>query len=157
MQIIMPTLFFIGTTNILGIQMLVPLEREKAVLYSEIAGAIVDMILNAILIPFYSTAGAAIGTLMAEVVVFVVQYFSIRTEANYVFKNIRFKNIIMGSMLGMISSFWVRRLGFDSFITLLISACLFFGVYGGFLFVTKESLVIEIFNQVIEKIKKVRR
>lgn len=47
MQIIMPTLLLIGLTNIMGIQMLVPLGREKAVLYSEIAGVIVDVILNA--------------------------------------------------------------------------------------------------------------
>ena len=33
MQIIMPTLLFIGMTNIMGIQMLVPLGREKMVLY----------------------------------------------------------------------------------------------------------------------------
>ena len=52
MQIIMPTLLFIGLTNIMGIQMLVPLGKEKYVLYSEIAGAIVDLVLNAILIPF---------------------------------------------------------------------------------------------------------
>ena len=36
MQIIMPTLLLIGLTNIMGIQMLVPLGREKVVLLSEI-------------------------------------------------------------------------------------------------------------------------
>ena len=71
MQIIMPTLLFIGLTNIMGIQMLVPLGKEKYVLYSEIAGAIVDLVLNAILIPFMGAAGAAIGTLAAEAVVWI--------------------------------------------------------------------------------------
>ena len=51
MQIIMPTIIFIGLTNIMGIQMLVPMGLEKVVLYSEIAGAIVDLILNTLLIP----------------------------------------------------------------------------------------------------------
>lgn len=51
MQILMPTLLMIGITNILGIQMLVPLGKEKVVLYSEIAGAIIDLLLNAVLIP----------------------------------------------------------------------------------------------------------
>ena len=49
--VIMPTLLLIGLTNIMGIQMLVPLGREKTVLYSEIAGVIVDVILNVLLIP----------------------------------------------------------------------------------------------------------
>ena len=51
MQIIMPTLLFIGLTNILGIQILIPLGKERYVLYSTIIGALVDLILNAILIP----------------------------------------------------------------------------------------------------------
>ena len=36
MQIIMPTLLLIGLTNIMGIQMLVPLGREKTVLYRKL-------------------------------------------------------------------------------------------------------------------------
>ena len=60
------THLLIGLTNIMGIQMLVPLGREKTVLYSEIVGVIVDVILNALLIPRFASAGAAIGTLAAE-------------------------------------------------------------------------------------------
>ena len=48
MQVIMPTLLLIGITNILGIQILVPTGREKIVLYSEIVGAVVDVIINAL-------------------------------------------------------------------------------------------------------------
>ena len=39
MQIIMPTVLFIGITNVLGIQILVPLGKEKLVFYSEIGRA----------------------------------------------------------------------------------------------------------------------
>ena len=67
MQIIMPTLLFIGITNILGIQILVPLGKEKIVLYSEIAGAVTDLILNTLLIPPYAYAGAALVTLASQI------------------------------------------------------------------------------------------
>ena len=43
MQWIMPTLLFIGLSNVLGIQILVPLGRERVVLWSIIAGAVVDV------------------------------------------------------------------------------------------------------------------
>lgn len=56
MQIIMPTLFFIGLTNIMGMQILVPLGKENIVLYSEIVGAVVDLAINYILIPKYASA-----------------------------------------------------------------------------------------------------
>ena len=76
MQLIMPTLLFIGLTNLMGIQILVPMGKERKVLASTIVGAVIDFGLNMILIPRYSSAGAAIGTMVAEIAVFVYQYFS---------------------------------------------------------------------------------
>lgn len=69
MKIIMPTVLLIGLSNITGIQILVPLGKEKIVLYSEIVGAITDCVINAMLIPRFKASGAAIGTLVAEVAV----------------------------------------------------------------------------------------
>ena len=80
MQLIMPTLVFIGLTNIMGIQILVPTGREKQVLYSEIVGAGVNIVANSMLIPQMGAAGAAIGTVMAEIAVFVVQMVALRGE-----------------------------------------------------------------------------
>ena len=74
----MPTLTLIGISNVTGIQMMVPLGREKQVLYSEIAGAIVDLVLNTIFIPIYGAAGAALGTLVSEAVVLGWQCVAIR-------------------------------------------------------------------------------
>lgn len=77
MKIIMPTIVLIGITNITGLQVMVPLGREKYVLYSEIAGAVVNLIVNALLIPPLGAAGAAIGTVAAETAVLIVQVFLI--------------------------------------------------------------------------------
>lgn len=73
MQIIMPTLILIGFSNICGIQILVPLGLEKHVLYSEIAGAVTDIVMNLWLIPVMGAKGAAVGTLIAEAVVLLYQ------------------------------------------------------------------------------------
>lgn len=78
MKIIMPSIIFIGITNITGIQMMIPLGREKQVLYSEIVGAVINLIVNALLIPKLGASGAAIGTVAAEFAVFIVQIISIR-------------------------------------------------------------------------------
>lgn len=149
MQIIMPTLLFIGITNILGIQILVPLKKEKVVLYSEIAGAVVDVIINVILIPKYVSAGAAIGTLVAEFVVLLVQYYALRSEVTSVFKRISYWKIGLALIFASVASLWVKGLDIGTFFTLVISAVLFFAVYGLFLWVSKESLIVEMFNQVI--------
>lgn len=161
MQIIMPTLLLIGITNILGIQMLVPMGKENVVLYSEIAGAVVDIILNVILIPQYRSAGAAMGTLAAEFVVFIVQFYGIKKEVADAFESIRYGKLVAALMLACAASVWVKFLDLGSFLTLVISACLFFGVYGLFLLLTQEPLVVEIFNQVVgtltKRIKRVKK
>lgn len=154
MQIIMPTLLLIGITNILGIQILVPLDREKIVLYSEIAGAVVDLILNAILIPRFALAGAALGTLAAEAAVLVVQYVALKKDMSKIFKTIHYWKILLGIGLGVVASIWVINLKLGDFITLAVSALLFFGVYGIFLLATKEPLVVELIEQVVVKTAK---
>lgn len=154
MQIIMPTLLFIGLTNILGIQILVPLGREKTVLYSEIAGAIVNLAVNALLIPRLTSAGAAIGTVAAELTVLAVQYFALRDQVSEIFKSVSYWKIVLGLLAGAVSSYWLTDLQFGNFITLVVTASLFFGFYGGILLVTKERLTVDILNQVIAGIKK---
>ncbi len=152
MQIIMPTLLFIGLSNILGIQILVPLGKEKVVLYSEIAGAVTDIIINALLIPKFTSAGAAIGTLVAEFVVLIVQYYALRKDIAGIFKSIHYIKILLALLLSSIISLWIKSFELGNLLTLFISAILFFGVYGLFLLMAKEDLVVEVFNQVIGKI-----
>ncbi len=154
MQIIMPTLFFIGLTNIMGMQILVPLGKENIVLYSEIVGAIVDLAINYILIPKYASAGAAIGTLVAEIAVWIVQYTYLRKQIKDAYKNVRYGVLILALFLGSIASLWVKKVFSGSFIVLLISAILFFGAYFVVLTIAKEPLIYQIEEGLLTKLKK---
>lgn len=154
MQILMPTLIFIGLTNIMGIQMLIPLGREKVVLYSEIAGAIVDLVINTILIPIMASSGAAIGTLVAEMVVWIVQYIALKEDVKEAYVKIRYLPIVIGLAISASFSMPIKLLGLSSFFTLLLSAIVFFGIYLVVLTVAKEKLVNEIEFQILEKILK---
>lgn len=154
MQVIMPTLLLIGITNILGIQLLVPLGREKTVLYSEIAGAVVDVIINALLIPQMASTGAAIGTLIAEMVVLLVQYYALRNEVRKFFLSVPYTAILGALALGTICSLWVKSLELGIFITLIISAFLFFAFYVVFLLLVREPFAMDIMNAALKKIKK---
>ena len=152
MQIIMPTLLFIGITNILGIQILVPLGREKEVLYSEIIGAIVDIIANAILIPQYASTGAAIGTLLAEFSVLLFQCLMLKNKVRNLFKGINYLNVLVASMLGMILSLGIRAFDISNLGKLVISSLIYFGTYGLFLLLRRDRIVVEIWNTIIKKI-----
>ncbi len=154
MQIIMPTLLFIGITNILGIQILVPLDRERVVLYSEITGAVVNVIINSLLIPHMASAGAAIGTVAAEFAVLVVQYYALKEDISGTLKAIAYWKIILGILLGSAMSIWSIKLGLGNFFTLVISAFIFFAAYGLTLIITKETFTIEILQQTWDQIRK---
>lgn len=159
MQIIMPTLLFIGLTNIMGIQMLVPLEKEKYVLYSEIAGALIDLVLNALLIPHYGAAGAAVGTLVAEVVVWIVQFKYLKNDIIPIFKTIRYPLILLAAVISAAVAGLTKILDWHPFFILVVSAILYFGIYFLVLIIGKESLILELkdrfFGKVIEKWKKI--
>jgi O-antigen/teichoic acid export membrane protein len=152
MQWIQPTIVFIGLTNILGLQILVPLGKEKYVLYSEIAGAVTDFVINMILIPRLASTGASIGTLAAEFVVFVVQYYVLRNEVAPIFKKLPYGKVMIALVLSTAASLWVKHFVFHTFIALVTSAILFMGVYVVILVIMKESLMIEIVQTVKNKL-----
>lgn len=152
MQILMPTTIFIGLTNILGIQILVPLGKERAVLHSEILGAIVDLILNFILIPKYAASGAATGTLIAELAVLVYQMVVLWKVVRPMLRNISYLKIFVATLLALVATFWVPALGLRTFFTLAISALLFFSVYLGYLVIRKEPIALDALHFVGEKL-----
>lgn len=153
MQILMPTLFFIGLTNIMGIQVMVPLGKEKWVLYSVTLGAVVDMVVNAVLIPGMASSGAAIGTLMAEVVVLAYQYSKLKGILYGILENVRWQILFFAISVASVAAIWVKRLTLGLLSTLLLSAVIYFGIYGVILVVTGEPLTKEIWRQVLTKFR----
>lgn len=152
MQIIMPTLLFIGLTNIMGIQMLVPLGKEKYVLYSEIAGALIDLVLNALLIPRYGAAGAAVGTLVAEVVVWIVQFKYLKNDIIPIFKTIRYPLILLAAVISAAVAGLTKILDWHPFFILVVSAILYFGIYFLVLIIGKEELILELKDKFLGRI-----
>lgn len=154
MQVIMPTLLLIGMTNIMGIQMLIPLGKEKYVLYSEIAGAVADLALNTLLIPAMASVGAAIGTLVAEVLVWIVQYFVLRDGYKEIYADMRYGLFLAAVFLSMVAGYSIKLLNFTTFPTLVLGAIAFFGIYGIVLLSARETLVLEIKDFLFTVMKK---
>ena len=70
----------IGMSNIIGIQLLVPTQRQRLLTISVCAGALCNFALNLFLIPGYLSIGAAIASVVAECVVTGVQLFCVRKD-----------------------------------------------------------------------------
>jgi O-antigen/teichoic acid export membrane protein len=65
-QIASPIIFFIGLSNVLGMQILYPLGKINTVIKCTLIGAVVNVLLNIGLIPLISQNGTAVATFGAE-------------------------------------------------------------------------------------------
>lgn len=153
MQVIMPTLLFIGMSNVTGIQILLPLGKERVVLYSEIVGAIVDTIINILLIPKMGATGAAIGTVIAEFAVLVVQLYALRNEVLDFFLHYNYLRLITAIVLSSAACWWVKWMNFGTFVSLLISSICFFSVYLIVLLLFKDPMMEYIVQSVLRRKK----
>ena len=152
MQIIMPTVIFIGLTNAIGIQILVPLGKEKYVFISEVIGAIINLVINASLIPQYGAAGAAFGTLIAEFAVLVVQLLSIKNSRLYLFRKQEFWKTVISTVILSIICILFQNVFDNLLLTLVVTASIFFGGYYLMMLLLRDSLVLEITKDILKKI-----
>lgn len=75
-----PIIIFIGMSTIMGTQYLLSLGRQKEFTVSVVAGAVINFLLNIILINLLLSVGAAIGTLIAEFSVMSIQFYFLRKD-----------------------------------------------------------------------------
>lgn len=151
MQILSPTILFIGLSNISAMQILMPFNKEKYILYSAILGALVDLTLNSIFIPKYGAAGAAIGTVVAELLVVFFQYGLLKDYFFKMISNIQGIKIIM-ALLGacFVSLFAIQAID-GTFLRLLVAGTSFFGIYGIILLILREKFLTSMIKSLLGK------
>ncbi len=76
--VIAPNILFIGVSNVLGKQYLLPTQQQRAYTISILCGSGTNVVFNFLLIPFLGSIGAAFGTVIAEFSVMAVQIYFVR-------------------------------------------------------------------------------
>lgn len=155
MKIIMPILLLTGLSNLISLQILVPNEHEKYVFISQVAGIAVDFVLNLILIPRFKSTGAAVATVMAEFIVLLFEIYFVKkkTQINILIVN-NISKIILISVISGVAIYFVNKgtIYLGVFVSLIISAILFFAIYFGLIFLLGDELVKEIFMNIKKKL-----
>lgn len=106
-------ILMISWSNVFGTQLLIPLNKTKEFTLSVTAGAIINLILNIIILKYMGSVGACITTVLAEITVTVTQMYILRDFLNikqmiksimiffpsaiFMFIIIRFVGITMGA------------------------------------------------------------
>jgi O-antigen/teichoic acid export membrane protein len=153
MQILMPTIVFIGFSNITGMQILVPYGKESCLLVSVIAGAVLDFSLNLVLIPRWGATGTAVSTLSAELLVLAIQLYILRFKLKGIWKKLSIRQMLIGMIFAVGASLWIRHVAsLRPIFILMVSACVFFGIYYICLLIQKEPFMMDMVNPVLQKV-----
>jgi hypothetical protein len=86
--------------------------------------------------------------------VLIWQCVAIKDIPSDIFKSTPYHKIALATVCGSLAAVWVKDMGVGVFLTLVISAILFFGVYGIVVTVAKDPLVRDLEGQLLDKIKK---
>lgn len=151
-QVIAPIILMVGISNVMGIQVLFPKGKINTVIHCCLIGAIVDLLLNVVLIPFFSYNGTAIAYLGAEVATTVSMYIIAKKDMPIRFFRKCHINYLFGSILMSVVVLAIPLLGEFSSITIL-SLQVIIGSFMYFLYLLaiKDAFVMQVLSKFSKK------
>lgn len=151
MQIMNPIIVAISLSGLIGIQIFMPLGKEKITLASVILGAVINFSFNMILIPIYGAFGAGIATVCAECSVTIFQL----AFAHKLFKLKRiFPHIIQcifACVVMAICVFFLIKIKINMILQLTLAVCIGIIVYGLLLFILRNKFLFSLLKEKVTK------
>lgn len=145
------TLLSIGFANVIRTQWVLPQKRDHIFIKSVLAGAAVNVALNALLIPQWGAVGAVMATVAAEFTVPLVQFIILRRELPYL-RFLRYAAVY--SVIGAVMALSVRLVAVnvpDGWLWLMLQVAVGAAVYGGLCLlywrVTKNRRVLSVLRR----------
>ena len=147
-----------GFANVLRTQYLIPSKLDRAYTISVCVGAVVNLICNLVFISYFRAAGAAIGTIFAELSVCVVQSFYCTKELDVIkYLKASFVYALPGAIMFAVV-YLLGKIMRTAFLTLIIQVFVGIAVYSIlmilYVYVSKDELYCRYLNLIIKKIKK---
>ena len=164
MVVLMPILVTTCISNITGLQILIPLGKEKKYMIAVMIGALVDLILNFILMKPFGAVGAAIATLIAECLQLAIQFIYTKKYLKKLFHfevtikaviatAISALTILIVSKFGVFKVFSFNTVEKQSFVELIILGAIFVICYITSMFIMKCSIMKDELNRVKKMLK----
>ena len=169
--VLSPTVLMIAVADVIRAQYIIPHKRDRIFVISVVVGAAVNLVCNAVCIPWFETLhetlgmsaaasaslGALPGTLAAELSVIVVQYFYLRRELPY---KTYFRTCVIFPIAGLIMFFAARGvkllctdvLSITSPILLLaaeiaVGGAVYLGITGGWYYLFRRETLKKLFRK----------
>ena len=143
----------IGLNNVTGVQYLIQAGKQNIFTLSVTVGAVINVILNLVLIKLFGTIGAVYSSIISEFVILAIQLF-------YTKEVITIKDIIYSSIKYLISGIvmfivviLLGKILTPGLISLCIKIIIGALIYCSSLLVMKDKFTIDIINQILQTLK----
>ena len=133
---------------------LIPHKMEGKCFVASITSAVVNVILNFILIPIFSLNGAAVTTLISEIVVVAMNFFFAKKIVNISFLFDGLKSLIFSNIVVVLICLLVDYYIANVYWCIGVSLVLCFIVYFLLLFLFKDKVAYPIMHNILRKYKK---
>lgn len=148
MMILSPLIIIIGMSNVFGLQYLIPSKNDTKFTISVILGAVINLLLNIVMIKRWGSYGAAIASVIAESIVTIVMFMFVKKQVSFkeATKN-SWKYLLAGIIMFIVCFILARILPATIWATLII---IIIGiiVYVTMLLIEKEDFLKENINVV---------
>lgn len=158
MIIMAPCIWFVSIGTFIGGQILLPNDLERYILKVSLAGVVINIGLNYFLIPEYLRNGAAIATLITEILISLVKINKMKNI--YPDYKLFTKDRVLTIFIGIFVFIGVYFLGlkikdYGKLITLFSIPIIFASIYFPFLLICGNKGIKYVVDSIFRKIKKV--
>lgn len=138
---------------------LIPAKREKYMLYSMTISAVINIVFNIIMIPYWAENAAAISTVLSELIMFTVNYHYVKDIVKEVFVSKSLLRTFTDSFVGCIGIIVICseiNIAFSSIIVkTILSVLLSVLVYGLILIILKNPYASSLLKQGFDRMKRI--
>lgn len=130
------TIWLMSFNSVIRMQYIIPHNKDSIYICAVCVAAVVNFVINGMLIPYYEAMGAVIGTISSYIVIFMIQTVSVCKDLPI---GDFLKKAAVPALIGLIMYLIVRKIGFFVGVNVIgllfqigvgiVTYCLLFGIY----------------------------
>lgn len=154
LQLLCPLAVTLSVNSVLGVQLLISVGKEKQYTVATTTGAVVNTIINLLLLPSYNVVGACISSLCAEIIVMAITYHASREYLSI--KDIAKENAVpfftAAAMFGIVLA--IQQLSIQPVVRLLLEIGVGAVFYAAVMYITKNKVMMLICSRWLNRLHK---
>ena len=154
LQLLCPLAVTLSVNSVLGVQLLISVGKERQYTVATTAGAIVNTVINLLLLQSCNVVGACISSLAAEVVVMAITYHASRAylDVKQIAKESAAPFLASVVMFGIV--FAIQKLPINIVVRLILEIGIGAGFFAAAMYLTKNKIMMAICSKFLGRAHK---